>query len=246
MSHNYLEDHNTNAEDRALALRLQQFDPLKRDVGVALTDAAQRLAERYQDALSERGIDAPSKIALFFEVEDADDAAVAFTLSLERAGTKVAKACFWIHRRKNSFDNVIVEVGRVHSEEVNDADLVVILQPGAFRPEAVRAFVLHSGWKLEETTPILVLTSWSAPDLEDMMHSSLEENFLSRVTIGYLARGTSSGESRFFQSTKYSSQQREGMPSGWDKNDFYPASVMRTIEKQMNLARENKSGLNLT
>lgn len=238
---NFLNEDN-NVGDRALALDLQQLDPLKRDAGPALASLARRLAQRYLEEISERSLVAPSKVALFFEVEDADDAALAFTLELEDIDTHVAKACFWLHRRKNSFDKVIVEVGRSHSEAIADAELIIILQTGALCPEAVRAFLLHASKRVDGEPRVLILTSWSARDLEDAFRMSIPEEFVGRVGLGYFASGQTSAESRFLQSTRYSSQQRAAFPGAWEKNDFYPASVRNSIDEQMKLAREKKTG----
>ncbi|MBY5363633.1 hypothetical protein HFO97_27560 [Rhizobium leguminosarum] len=230
-------------DDRAFATNLQQRNALKDDVGPSFADAAERLAKLFIKAFPDRNLSLPQKVALYFEVEDADDAATVLTAQLEKEGISVGTACFWLHRRKSSFDDVIVDVAKAFIDDIAGANVSVILQPGALRPDAIRAFLVHTSGQISPTAPVVVLTTWSAPDLEDTLESALEPEFSSRMVIGNMADGSLASDSNLYLSSRFSSSQRLGFPSGWDKNDFHPKSVRLAMQKQMDLDRSRKQGL---
>lgn len=230
-------------DDRAFATNLQRCNSMKDNVGPSFMDSAERLATHFIGVLSSREMSLPRKVALFFEVEDADDAAAVLAEKFERAGISVGIACFWLHRRKSSFDDVIVDVAKTFIDVIKDADVSVILQPGVLRPEAIRTFLVHTSGQASPTAPVVVLTAWSAPDLEATLESVLESAFSSRMVIGNMADGRQASDSNLYQSSQFSSSQRLGFPRGWDKNDFLPKSVRLAIQKQMNLDRARNQGL---
>lgn len=237
MINNYLEPSVVIPADRNFAIKLQTIDAQKTDPGVPLTRMAIKLANFYLKTLLLSRQTHPSKVALLFEVEDADDAAVAVKDILVSSHIAVETACFWIHRRKSSFDKQLVETTRVHAENIANVDAAIVLQPGPIRPEAIRALLVQTEGRLNPACPIIVLTSWCSPDLIDEVEQLIPHQFNDRVDIGYVSEGKSSAESVLYNSTRFSSSQRQGFPSGWDKNDFYPRIVQLAIERKMSRDR---------
>lgn len=245
MIHNYLDKSATELPERVVAASLQQIDPLNEPPSSHYREATARLAKHFLRAQAEQRLEKTGKVALIFEMEDADDAATEFERITTDANWEVTKACIWLHRRKSSFDGPLVEVGRSHTDDIAGADVTVILQPGALRPEAIWACLLHLEGRIAKKGPIITLTPWVAPDLIAELEASLPPVFAKRLAVGWMCEGKNSAESRLLEATRYASQQRVGFPAGWAKNDHYPKSVKLMVKKQMTLERQLRGGMTL-